>query len=291
MLRLVLTTLRIATVIWPRNSALRRVLIGVFAITVGFLGYQGYVWLHGTKNTLPPDQAAALRAAVSDAIDSFVEKGGVLPARVAVVHLRNDPDDHATDILREELRAREGWDLLETSPVRAFLGSVATTMVNATSVDECLRPGSRVGIDVVFYGAVGEVSSTNGISRAALDVSAYDTRVSSKVVAGRQEAEYPPVRSAAGKAVIKRPRSLRAWIFAAIALVLPWLAAPVVWKVREAKSNAASAALMAGLLAIDALAGYILFFGLSDRPFGVALALLLCFVYNLVIAEALAHRA
>lgn len=290
MWRIVLAGLRVATALYPRSRAMTRVFWGVVVLLLGFFGYQGYVWFYASKGSLSADQSTAVREAVRSALDDFAAGGGALPARAAVFHLRNDPTDGATAILRRELEDRPEWTLVESSPVKAFLEDIGRTIQDATSVDEYLRPGSRVGIDVVFYGTVRDVSSTNGVSRAELDLTAYDTRIGGKAVSGPRVAEFPKVRTDAGRAMIRRPRPFRAWAFALFALVLPWLAAPVVHRVREARSNTASALLLAGLLCLDALVGAALFFALSERVAAVVAVLLLCLFYNLVVCEALAHR-
>ena len=291
MWRIVLAGLRVATALYPRSRAMTRVFWGATALLAGFLGYQGYVWLYASKGSLSADQASAVREAVGSALDEFAAKGGGFPARAGIMHLRNDPTDGATRILRHELESRPGWVPVDSSPVKAFLQGIAQTVQDATSADEYLRPGSRVGIDVVFYGTLRDVSTTNGISRAELSLTAYDTRAGRKLVSGVRSAEFPKVSTGLGRSVVRHSRALRIWIFLLFAAALPWIAAPVVHKVREARSNAASALLLAGLLAVDALAGALLFVALSARSVAVSVVLVLCLSYNLLVCEYHAHRS
>lgn len=291
MLRLLVTSLQLFRCLYPRSSGGQRIFWMVFALVAVFVSIQGYLWLYGCRGSLTNDQASAVRTAVSTALDDFTREGGALPASAAVLHLRNDRTDRVTAALRKELASRKGWTVVSSSPARAFLKSLASTLDSATSLDEALRPGSHVGIDVIFYGSVADVSTTNGVSRAEISLSAYDTRVGRRVVSGVREAEYPRVETATGRKVVRFPLARRMLAGAVFVILLPWLCAPVVRRVREAKSNAASTALMAGFLAADALCGALLFFGLSDRAFGVALALLVCFIYNLAVSEYIANRS
>ena len=261
----------------------------VFAV-VAFLGVQAWLWLKPSRVPLSPDQAVAVRQAVSEAVDRFAADGGVLPARAAVVPLRGDPTDEATEFLRAELAERDGWTLLAGSPVKTFLKQVGHTMVDATGADEYLRPGARVGIDVVFHGRVLDVSTTNGISRTSLALAAYDTRRGTTVFSETFVSEYPKVRTAAGRAAIAVSHRGRVFLFSLFALVLPFAAAPLVFVVAERKSNLASATLMGGLAAIDLLLIAFFFYGLSGHAFALCLSLAVCFVYNLFVCEMLARR-
>ena len=263
----------------------------VVLAVAGFLGVQAWLWLKPSRVPLLPDQAVAVRQTVSDALDRFAANGGVLPARAAVMHLGGDPTDEATDALRGELEAREGWTLLEGSPVKNFLRQVGRTMVDATSSDEYLRPGNRVGIDVIFRGRLATVSTSNGISRASLELSAYDTRRGAAVFAETFSAEYPKVRTAVGRAAMGLSRRSRLLLFAVLALALPFAAAPVVFRVAEARSNRASAALLAGLAAVDLALVALLFYGLVDYGWTLVFSLFACVAYNLAVCEILARRS
>jgi len=86
-------------------------------------------------------------------------------------------------------------------------------------------------------------------------------------------------------------RAWRHWFFALFVLLLPFAAAPLVFRTREARSNAASAALLAGLTGADLVCGGLLFrdfFGHAALSVGLAL---LCVCWNLFAAELVARRA
>ena len=263
-----------------------------FGLVVGlFLLFQVWCWLRPSPVPLTPDQERAVRDAVSQAIGKAAAVEGTLPATAAVVHLHGDPTDQATAAFRAELAGRDGWTAVAGSPAVSFLKSVGKTLYEATSVDEYLRPGARVGIDVVFHGRLLGVSTTNGVSRATLSLSAYDTRRGETVASGSYEGEFPRLRTAVARAAVRTPLRTRIWIFAVFALALPWVCAPLAFRVRRARSNAASAALLAGLTGADLVLGGILFYGLSGRALSVILVVLACIGWNLLVSELLARRA
>ena len=263
----------------------------LFGILVAaFLLVQAWLWLRPSPVPLTSDQMKAVHEAVSQAVDAAALPG-VLPAAAAVVHLRGDPTDQATEALRGELAAREGWGAVAGSPAVAFLKSVGKTLYEATSVDEYLRPGARVGIDVVFHGRLLGVSTTNGVSRASLSLSAYDTRRGETLASGVFAGEFPRLRTAVARAAVRTPVRRRIALFAAFVLLLPLLCVPLVRRARAARSNTASAALLAGLTGADLVAGGLLFYGLSGRGLAVILVVLSCIAWNLLLSEILARRA
>ena len=260
-------------------------LVGLFLIV------QVWLWLRPAPVPLTPDEEKAVRDAAAQAVARAGAEAGALPATAAVVHLHGDPTDQATAAFRAELADKSGWTSVAGSPAAAFLKSVGKTLYEATSVDEYLRPGSRVGIDVVFYGRLAGVSTTNGVSRASLAVSAYDTRAGRTLASGSFEGEFPRLKTAMARAAVRTPLRARVWAFAAFALLLPWACAPLVFRARRARSNTASAALLAGLTGADLILGGLLFYGLGGHALAVILAALACIAWNLAVGEFLARRA
>ena len=256
-----------------------------------FLLFQIWFWLRPAPVPLTANETTALREAVRDAIEKVESVEGALPATVAVVHFASDPTDDATRILRGELADRDGWTIVSGSPAVSFLKSIGKTLNEATSVDEYLRPGRRVGIDVLFYGTVRSVASYDGISRATLTVKAYDTRTGKNLFADDVAASYPKVRTAVGRSIVATPRSRRWWIFAAIALVLPWALAPFTLGILGRRSNGSNAGVLATLVGLDLLAGAILFYGISGHALAAVGVVLLCVLYDLVCCEVLSRRA
>jgi len=256
-----------------------------------FLLFQIWFWLRPAPIPFTANEASAVREAVRDALVKVEAADGILPATAAVVHFASDPTDEATAILRQELDGRPGWTPVTGSPAVAFLKGLGKTLNEATSVDEYLRPGRRVGIDVLFYGTVRSVASYDGISRATLSVKAYDTRTGKNLFADDVTESYPKVRTAVGRSVVATPRSTRWWIFAAIALVLPWAFAPLTLRVLGRRSNGANAGVLAALVGLDLIAGAILFYGIAGHALAATLVTLGCLVYNVVCLEILSRRA
>jgi len=258
------------------------------SLAVLFFGVQVYFWLRPAPVPLLPEEREAVRAAVGQALDAARGVEGLLPASVVAVHLSRDPSDDATAVLREELERRDGWTPVKGTPATAFVRDVAKTIMEATSLEECLRAGRRVGIDVVVRGKLDAVASTNGTASAALYLSLYDTRKGADVVTGAFQGTWPPPKQApSGRAA----SPARKWVFALLALLLPWIAVSFVVRAREARSNAASALLLAGLLAADALAGLLLVRHFFAHAGAAAAVLACCFVYNLIVCEIISRRA
>jgi hypothetical protein len=257
-------------------------------LAVIFLGVQVFFWLRPAPVPLKPEEREAVRTAVGQALDAAKNVEGLMPATVAVVHLSGDPSDDATAVLREELERRDGWTPIKGTPAAAFVRDVAKTIMEATSVEECLRAGRRVGIDVIVRGKLDAVTSTNGTASAALFLSLYDTRKGADVISGAFQGSWPPPAPVArlGASSVSGK-----WIFGVFALLLPWLAAAVVIRAREARSNIASALLLAGLLALDMLVGAFFVKGLFSGV-GIAISVgAVCLIYNLVVCEILSRRA
>jgi hypothetical protein len=143
---------------------------------------------------------------------------------------------------------------------------------------------------VLFYGTVQAVASYDGISRATLTVKAYDTRTGKNLFADDVTASYPKVRTAVGRSVVATPRSKRWWIFAAIALVLPWALAPLTLGILGRRSNGANAGVLATLVGLDLIAGAILFYGIAGHALAAAGVILLCAIYDLVCCEFLSRN-
>lgn len=258
-----------------------------------FLGVQVFFWLRPAPVPLRPEEREAVRAAVGQALDAAKGIEGLLPASVVAVHLSDDPSDDATAVLREELERRndDGWTPVKGTPAAAFVRDVAKTIMEATSLEECLRAGRRVGINVVVRGKLDAVTSTNGTASAALYLSLYDTRKGADVVSGAFQGAWPPPQTDHSARSSRGLSTARKWVFALFALLLPWIAASFVVKAREARSNTASALLLTALACADALAGFLLV-GHFFAHAGAATAVLVgCFVYNLVVCEVISRRA
>ena len=263
-----------------------------FGSVIGlFLLFQVWFWLRPDPVPFTENEAAAVRSAVREALERIEAVEGALPATAAVVHFSSDPTDGATAILRRELSARDGWTPVTGSPAVVFLKRMGKTLNEATSADEYLRPGRRVGIDVLFYGAVKYVGSYGGIGRATLTVRAYDTRSGRNLFADDVSASYPKVRTVVGRVVVARRRSTRWWIFGAVVLLLPWALAPFFLGVLSRRSNGANAGVLASLVGLDLLAGSFLFYGIASRALAAAGVVLLCAGYNLFCCEVLSRRA
>ena len=255
-----------------------------------FLAIQLWFWLAPRPTPYTANEAEAVRAAVVETIEKAEKAGVARPATVAVVHLVSDPTDEATAILRGELAAREGWTVVSGSPAVAFLKGLAKSLYEATSVDEYLLPGRRVGIDVLFYGTVRGVATIDGMSRAVVSLTVYDTRTGKEVLSEEVAATYPRVHTAVGRAVVAKSRSTRAWIFGIVVALLPWVTVPLTKRLLERRENGASAIALSGLVVCDILLGLFLFYGVSGHMLAAALVTLGCLAYNVLCLEILSRK-
>lgn len=232
------------------------------------------------------DQAAAAAAAAEAALDAFEKGGGLVPATISVTGLSGDQTGEATAAFRRAIEGRSGLTLLDGAkkPDKGKLERIGRSVADAVGL------GGRPAGDVVFSGRLVSATTTDGISSVVVDVSGYDARLKRDVVSGTFIGRYPVVSTALGRSVLNCPRLYRVWVFIATALFLPWLAAPLVRKVRRMKSNAASAVLMAGLFAADALLCSVLFFAISRRLFLFSATMLFFLFYNLAVCEGISRR-
>lgn len=256
-----------------------------------FVLFQLWFWLRPAPVPLSSNESAAVRAAVAETLDSIEKNDGFSRSSAAVVHLVSDPTDEATAILRHELADREAWSLVSGSPAIAFVKSLAKTIYEATSVDEYLRPGARVGIDVVFYGVLNHVSTEAGVSRASLTLTAYDTRSGTNLFKGDVVGEFPKTSTAIGRAIVAKSRSSRGWIFAITVLLLPWIFAPLSLRVLSHRTNGASAAVLCAIVLADALLGLVLFYGVSSQLPAALCILSVCAAYDLLCCELLSRHS
>ncbi len=147
----------------------------VLAVLAVFFGWQVFIFLRPRPPVYSPDDMEALTAAARQAAERLAPKIGP-QARIGVAHLGGDPLDTATTALKTALASRSGWRVEEHSIVQKFLVDVSRAVSQATSIEEVLRAGQKVDLDVIVAGRVLAVASTNGATHAALELTAYDTR-------------------------------------------------------------------------------------------------------------------
>lgn len=282
--------MRVCALLYPRRRSMLWPFWTVIAIVLSFLGLQAWFWLRPRTVPLSADQAVATRMASALALDRFERSGGALPATAVVAHLSDDPTGAATEALRAEISHRDGWTLAKGSPVKAFLQGIGSSILDAKTAGELFAPGKQIGIDVVFTGRLLSVSTVDGISHAELEVSAWDVRLGTTVFSEKFTEEYPKFSTALRRTAARQPRTARIVVFFLLVLALPWALRGVVERVREQKSNTASAVLMVGLLACDVLFGLVLFYGIDQHAVLAVLGLLILQIYNLAVCEAIAHR-
>jgi hypothetical protein len=260
----------------------------VMAAVVLFLLWQAWVFERPRPRAYSVAEVRAIETAVRRSTDLLAEVTPG-PTRFAVAHFRDDDRDLVTEGFRDALAGRDGWTVVQGSPVNAFLRDVGRAVSEATSLDEVVHAGRRVGIDVVVSGRLLAVGSTNDTGTAAIRVGAYDTRPGAWILRDTVAAEWRPGVAQRVSMVFGRLGwFLRLVLWLAFTGLLPWVTPFVTRWALARKSNAASALAVGGYTMAD-MAVLVLFFGPSVSggagwlAFFVALAA--CGAYNFIACE------
>lgn len=213
-----------------------RVVLGLLA---AFVLWQMLVFF--APRPPPPDPAMqkALEQLAREAVDAIARAAP--PGRVGVAHIAGDREERVTTGLRSGFSAREGWSAVEGSPIRRFLADVEEAVAAASSLEEILVAGRKVGMDVIVAGRLLHLSSTQAVATARMDLYAYDVRDGKWLVKGPVE-----VVTTLGlmDQLKKFPLPLRVMIWIVVVGALPWLTAPLTRWALERKSNGASSTIL-----------------------------------------------
>lgn len=213
---------------------------------VAFIAWQVGVFLLPKPAPYTEDQHQAL-ARASESLAATIAPSLDRPACFGVIHLWNDGNDEATAILKATLASRRSdWTVLQESVIHRFLSDVGKTVSEASSLDELVNAGRRVKVDVVLAGRVADLATSNRVSHAALDILACDVQAGRVLFKGRVEGDWTPGPLERLARWIRQAGAMtRLLVWLAFVLILPWVTPfGTRWAV-EAKSNAASFALVA----------------------------------------------
>jgi len=266
----------------------------LLGLTALFVGWQALVFIRPDPNPLTWAQQCAVDGAAQSAA-AMLQTKVAAPVQFAVAKLGDDATGKATAVLLQNIAGHDGWQHIETSPVRRFLDDIARTVVNATSLDEIINAGRGVGIDVLISGRLESVEDlAGGGAHATLQLSAYDMRKGTWVLRQSFAHTWTPttwtrLRQFVGSVSVW----LRVLLWLALILAPPWLLAPVVERVVAARSNAASAVLVLTLV-VWSVGNAWLLSGLSAGFFGrgwpVILVAAVAACYNYLACEQIAAR-
>lgn len=206
----------------------------------------------------PPSYTTAEKQAITMACDRFVRemtatinegtstavvRPATSPALVAgIAHLLNDSNEMATAALKDALRSSGRYEVHEGSVLKKFFSDVTDALSESKSLEEVLRAGQKVKLDLVLAGRVVDVVLINeSKATAKLELLAWDTREAKIMM--RQTIEATAEigwEQKAGQMMRGLPAHQRLIIWLAIVASAPWLTAFATHRVLEKKSNASS---------------------------------------------------
>ncbi len=218
-----------------------------------FLLWQFWVFLQPRPRLFSTLEANAVEKAVDVAVDQLAGRVAG-PTRFGVAHILNDPRDQVTTSIRLSLAKVDGWQLTEGSVIHRFLSDVTEAIGQATSVEEIIRAGQKVDMDVVVAGRVLAVDATNGVGRAVLQLYAYDTRSGEWLLREDFSAEWRPnfaQRTAIGMRGLTTKMRFVLWL--GVVVLLPWVTAFATQWALARKSNFSSLLVVSGYTLIGLL--------------------------------------
>ena len=281
----------------------------VLVLVVAFVLWQAWVFLRPAPRPYSAAEQAAIRNLCGQACNRIErvlaargetdgqEQGGThsdAPLVFGVAHFLNDPSDGFTAIMRDVIAGRDAWRVEEMSVIQKFLSDVTAAVMNATSLDEIVHAGRRVGLDVVVAGKVVGTGETGGEGFAEAMFVVYDVRGGQVLFREVLSATWRPsaaARVSRGLRQVHPLLRLLAWL--ALVFMLPLLTPFAThWAVGR-KSNFASFALLAAYTIADLFLA-LLFSGfrLEGPPRAVLLCLAVaaCGLYNYRVCERIAGK-
>lgn len=262
-----------------------------FVVLSLFTAWQGWVFMRPEPREFTAAETQAVRKVCDRTVGELVDK---VPAQsvFGVAHFANDPNDAFTTAMRKALAASPEFQVVQGSVIRKFLADVSSAVKNATSLDEVVHAGRRVGIDVLVVGKTGHVRHLEKDAAAEAQVIVYDVAKGACIMKQKVSATWTPL---SGEQPPTKARGLhpllRVLLWVCVVALLP-LVTPFMtrWAV-EKKSNAAGFALLGAYSAIGLLAAMLLMgFRIvgTCRSFLLMGAFLACAAYNYWICERIA---
>lgn len=221
--------------------------------------WQAVVFLRPRPASYTEAESRAMAAACDEAARRIAaaEPGAL---RIGVAHFAGDRSGAVTAAMRRALAARDGWSVVDGSPIRKFLTDVAQALGEASSLDEALHAGDRVELDAVVAGRVRPVEGDDLSGRAVLDVMAFDVRAGRWLLREEVVGVWRP--GPLTRLALRAQRlgwGLRLALWLGFVAALPWLTAFGTRWAMARRSNAASFALLAVLVTAELAAGVALF--------------------------------
>ncbi|MFH0909594.1 MAG: hypothetical protein V1929_12610 [bacterium] len=257
-----------------------------------FLIWQVAVFVKPRPRPFTPPEIRAVELACDKAASALTTNLNI-PSRFGVAHFIGDPYDNVTESMRVSLAGHPGWTVEKGSVIEKFLEDVMKAAGGATSLEEITKAGQRVELDVIVAGRVLSVDTSNGTSRASIQVLAYDTRPSQWLTRDTFEATWKPTFVEKTLDGVRQSSPLtRLLIWLAFVALLPWATAFATQWALERKSNFTSFIVVSAYTVID-LAAALALTGFSVAGGGPWLKFLTAFAvaagYNFWACERIAE--
>ena len=275
----------------------------LFIIAALFTLWQGWVFFRPKPREYSPAEMKAVRAACERAADVLSTRLAARPNQAAsaeppvlgIMHFLDDPNDAFTKTVRDVFSAKSDWRVEEQSVILKFFADIGSTLKSATTLDEIVHAGRRVGLDYVVAGKVNSVRYVRNKGETEFSMYVYDVKQGKLLVDETITETWSPslvVRLANGLRSVHPIVRLLIWIvFVALLPVVTGFA--TTWAL-DRKSNAASFAVLSVYTALDLLTAMLLSgFALTGPVRGILLlvVLLLCAAYNFRACERVAAKA
>jgi hypothetical protein len=257
-----------------------------------FLLWQVVVFVRARPIDLDPRTVSLVEQAATEVVAALPEHRSQ-PRRIGVVHFVNDPTRQVTDAVSTRFAGPTEWTVDDRSVIQRFLGDVGRSLARASTPEEVAFAARDVELDWVVMGRVHDVMADAETARIELSVWIYDLERGTWVYRERLARTFHADQSLAVTVASFWSRPwvrVLAWLI--LATLLPWLTAPLIYRVIEHKSNLLSALLLSGYGAADLLLMLALMnFHVTSRQtsIGIALALLLASLYNYWACEKIAE--
>jgi len=249
-------------------------------------------WLLGPEDE-PMGFARRNVAARTAAVAALEIPGREGITTLAVLPLRNDPNEIVTRRLKDAIAERGRYEVVEESLFRRLLGQLRQSPIPPPTVADAVSAVRQIGADAVLFGEVTRFSGAEGQAMLAIDLRMAERDSGQAVWVKHYEEQISGAPASvdywrARLADSAKPSRILLWL--GFTLLFPLLTAPLIRRVTSEESNAANLAMLIGYTGVSVALAWALT-GFWAPSWWTVLALLLALglsgVYNYKVASAL----
>lgn len=205
---------------------------------------------------------------------------------LAVLPLRNDPNEVVTRRLKEAIADRGRYEIIEESLFRRLIAQLRKTPIPPLTAADAVSAARQIGADAVLFGEVTRFSGQQGEAMLAIDVRMAERQSGHAVWVKHYEEQLSGAPTTADYwrarlADSNKPQRVVIWV--CLVLLLPLVTAPLIRRVTAEESNALNLVMLVSYTAVGVVAAWALT-GFWVPSWWTALALLLAMgsaaVYN-----------